>query len=72
MKKYIVLGIAIIGGVAAFEYARRTGLLDQVTGKVKRVTGELTDDKGLQIEGILESSKGKIKEVTQNVKDHIA
>lgn len=44
---------------------------DQVVGKAKEVTGEVTDDKKLEAEGKSEGLLGKVKDVVEDVKDKI-
>lgn len=44
---------------------------DQVVGKAKEVTGEVTDDKKLEAEGKSEGLLGKAKDVVEDVKDKI-
>jgi len=44
---------------------------DQVVGKAKEVTGDVTDDKKLEAEGKSEGLLGKAKDVVEDVKDKI-
>lgn len=46
-----------------------TNTKDQVTGKVKEVTGELTDNQKLEAEGKAEGLFGKAKEALADAKD---
>ncbi|MCW6652848.1 CsbD family protein [Aerococcaceae bacterium NML191292] len=46
--------------------------LDQVSGKVKEVAGQVTGDKHLEAEGKSEGLLGKVKEVAADVKDAVA
>lgn len=45
------------------------GLKDKVSGSVKEAAGDLSGDKKLKTEGILEKAAGKAKEVANDVKD---
>lgn len=41
----------------------------KAAGKVKKTTGEKTDDKDLQAEGKADETKGSVKNAGENVKD---
>jgi len=38
------------------------GLMDKITGRVKKTAGEMTDDKKVQREGALQERKGEAKD----------
>ena len=38
------------------------GLMDKITGRVKKTAGEMTDDKEVQREGALQERKGEAKD----------
>lgn len=38
------------------------GKLDQVKGKIKQATGDLTDDERLHDEGVADEAKGQVQE----------
>ena len=40
---------------------RVKGMMDEVVGSAKRKVGELTDDAGLQVEGIVQQVKGDLE-----------
>jgi uncharacterized protein YjbJ (UPF0337 family) len=48
---------------------RIKGKVDEVKGDVKKKIGEMTDDKSLQGEGIVDKAKGKIENAFGKVKD---
>jgi uncharacterized protein YjbJ (UPF0337 family) len=48
---------------------RIKGKVDEVKGDVKKKIGEMTDDKGLEGEGIVDKAKGKIENAFGKVKD---
>jgi len=48
---------------------RIKGKMDEVKGDVKKKIGEMTDDKGLEGEGIVDKAKGKIENAFGKVKD---
>lgn len=45
------------------------GFIDQVKGKVKETTGQITGDDTLKAEGFVEQAIGKAKETAADVKD---
>ncbi|MGO2084265.1 CsbD family protein [Vagococcus sp.] len=45
------------------------GFTDKIKGKAKEVTGDITGDKELKSEGLVDQGIGKAKEVKENVKD---
>lgn len=45
------------------------GFTDKVKGKVKEVTGDMTNDQELKTEGLIDQGKGKLKEVANDIKD---
>lgn len=45
------------------------GFTDKVKGKVKEVTGDITNDQELKTEGLVDQGKGKLKEVASDIKD---
>ncbi len=71
MKKagVIVLGATAIGTVIALEYLRRTGKLGKIKGETKRIVGSFTDNKKLEIEGLLELNKARVREAVSSVKE---
>jgi uncharacterized protein YjbJ (UPF0337 family) len=44
---------------------------DQVEGKVKEKTGELTDDERMEAEGKAHSALGDVKEKAKDAKDEV-
>ena len=44
---------------------------DQAEGKIKQVTGDLTDDKDLKREGKVDEHAGKAKHAVETVKDKL-
>ena len=45
------------------------GFVYKAKGKVKETAGDITNDKELKAEGLLDQAKGKIKEVATDAKD---
>jgi len=48
---------------------RVKGTIDEVMGSAKRRAGELTDDKKLQVEGMVQQVKGKVENAWGKAKD---
>ncbi len=71
MKKFLAGALALAGSVAAFEFLRRKGVVDQVSGKVKKVVGEVTENKEMEAEGVFQQSTGKAKEFASNVTEAV-
>jgi uncharacterized protein YjbJ (UPF0337 family) len=46
-----------------------SGNVDEAKGKVKKATGELTDDQSLKNEGDVDKASGKVKQAVDSVKD---
>jgi uncharacterized protein YjbJ (UPF0337 family) len=44
-------------------------LTDKITGKIKKATGDLTDDPSLRREGVKEEEKGEAKEDLAHAED---
>lgn len=68
MKKLGFLILTAAGSVAVYEYLRKIGVTDQITGQLKRAVGSVTEDRSLQAEGLFETGKGKTKEFFQDAK----
>lgn len=45
------------------------GFTDKIKGKAKEAAGDITNDKELKGEGLIDQAKGKIKEVSEDIKD---
>lgn len=71
MKKLGLLLLTAAGSVAIYEYLKKVGVTDQITGRIKRVVGSATDDVGMQAEGLFESGKGKTKSVLHDAKEAV-
>ena len=71
MKKLGLLLLTAAGSVAIYEYLKKVGVTDQITGHIKRVVGSATDDVGMQAEGLFESGKGKTKSVFHDAKEAV-
>jgi uncharacterized protein YjbJ (UPF0337 family) len=50
---------------------RVKGAIDEIAGIAKQKTGELTDSKQLQIEGIAQNFKGKVETAWGKAKDAV-
>lgn len=69
MRKLLFTAAVVAGSVAAFEYLRRKGVVDELSGKAKRTMGDLADDTGMKVEGLYEEGKGKVKEFFHDTKE---
>ncbi|MGO3732748.1 MAG: CsbD family protein [Vagococcus sp.] len=47
------------------------GNTDKLKGTAKEVAGDLTDNKKLKAEGLVDKAVGKVKEVSSDIKDKI-
>ncbi|MBO0476895.1 CsbD family protein [Vagococcus sp. DIV0080] len=45
------------------------GFTDSVKGKVKEVTGDITNNQELKAEGLVDQGKGKLKKAAGDIKD---
>ena len=48
-----------------------TGKVDELKGKAKQGVGKVTDNPGLQTEGIIDEVKGKVKQAFGDLKETI-
>lgn len=48
---------------------RIKGKMDDLKGDIKNKVGKLTDDKGLQGEGLIDKAKGKVENAFGKLKD---
>lgn len=71
MKKFGLVVLTAVGSVAAYEYARKQGWIDQLSGEVKRSVGKVTEDPSLQIKGFFQSKRGEVKEAVSDVKEAV-
>lgn len=71
MKKLGILVLTAAGSIAIYEYLKKVGLTDQITGQIKRTIGSATGDTGMQVEGLFDSGKGKTKEFFQDAKESV-
>ncbi|AMC94620.1 hypothetical protein AOC36_02410 [Erysipelothrix larvae] len=58
--------------MAAFEFLRRKGVVDEVGGKVKERIGDLTDNPELQAKGLVQQGKGKARRTVEDVKEAVS
>ncbi|MFW7432268.1 CsbD family protein [Vagococcus carniphilus] len=45
------------------------GFTDKIKGKVKETTGDITNDKELKAEGLVDQAKGKVKKASSDIKE---
>lgn len=69
MKKILGLLFVAAGSIAAYEFLKEKGVIDEVVGKTKQHFGSMTDDGLLQAEGTLQRGKGKAKGFFSDVKE---
>jgi len=50
----------------------RNGKFEQAKGRVKQAVGDLTGDKHLRTEGLVDEAKGKFQEAKGNVRHAVA
>lgn len=68
MKKLLGVILTAAGSIATFEFLRKKGVVDEVSGKIKQNVGALTKDRKMQAEGLFEEGKGHVKGFVDDVK----
>lgn len=71
MKKLGLLVLTAAGSIAIYEYLKKVGLTDQITGQIKRTIGSATNDRKMQAEGLFDSGKGRTKEFFHDAKEAV-
>lgn len=69
MKKVLGTLAVVAGSVAVYEFLRRQGVIDQISGKVKETAGTLSEDHSLEAKGSVQKLRGHAKSFVEDVKD---
>ena len=71
MKRLGLMLLTAAGSVAIYEYLKKVGVTDEITGRIKRIVGSATDDVGMQVEGLFDTGKGKAKSAFNDAKEAV-
>ncbi len=71
MKKTKTFIITAVGSIVIYEAMRKSGLLDRLTGEIKKRVGHATNDPDLEFEGMIDKGKGTVKGWVHDLKETV-